>query len=103
MAIICTKTHELDARFTRNWSANGLEYTTEASDLGRCPFGRVYDDAADEGFKLLSPRTGQEIVLAVNSVKRNADNEIQWWDLRPVGALPAHLRDLNMLVRVYND
>lgn len=49
-------------------------------------FGRVYDDAADEGLTLVSCRTGAEVVFAVWEERRDdAENEITSWVLRPVG------------------
>jgi hypothetical protein len=91
------------ARFTRT---DLREYVAEASDLGRNPFGRVYDDACDIGLTLVHERTGRQLVLYVHDEHRDAEGELQWWELRPVprrdqpGMLPG-AEDTR--VRVYND
>lgn len=47
-------------RFT--W-ADGM-FVTEASSLGDFRLGRVYDDACDVGFTLVSHRTGRKVVVS---------------------------------------
>lgn len=75
----------------------------EASDLP--PFGRVYDDACDEGYTVVSSDTGREVVYAVSGIHRPDD--LLWWDLTP-----ADMRDRNIdrtggkslpTIRIYND
>lgn len=55
--------------------------------------GRVYDDAADEGLTLVSHKTGQEVVFVVSSVERDAEGDIQLWNLVPAPeqGMPADL------------
>ena len=48
-------------------------------------FGRVYNDACDEGLTLVSARTGREVTFVVNREHRNADGDITHWEL-----IPAH-------------
>ncbi len=51
-------------------------------------FGRVYDDACDEGLTLVNPRTGNEVVFAVHSTQYR-DGEIIGWTLVSVMHYPA--------------
>lgn len=72
----------------------------EISDLGRgFAFGRVYDDACDEGLTLVSHRTGRTAPYAVDRVDRDGDGELMGWTL-----LPARVRDADLpLVQIIND
>jgi hypothetical protein len=47
-------------------------------------FGRVYDDACDEGLTLVSHLTGAEVVFAVWDKKRDAEGDVLSWELRSV-------------------
>jgi lysophospholipid acyltransferase (LPLAT)-like uncharacterized protein len=49
-------------------------------------FGRVYDDAADDGLTLVSTKTGKEIVFVVSDVHRDREGDLTHWDLVAVGA-----------------
>lgn len=84
-------------RFT--YSADGNLLVAEASDLGRHPFGQVYDDACDEGLTVISARTGREVVYAVSSVHRDTEGDLTHWDLRPVAPGDVGLPTL----RIFND
>ena len=46
-------------------------------------FSQVYDDACDEGFRIVSKVTGKSVVYVVDGHDYNADNEIQGWRLIP--------------------
>ena len=61
-----------------NWSLGvGV---TEASDLGRINFlSQVWDDACDEGFVVVSHRTGAQIIFTLDKVDVT-DNEINGWN-----------------------
>lgn len=67
-------------------------FSTEESTLraNRAPdvFGRLYDDACDEGFVLVSQRTGKEVAMYLASIDTNKDNEIAGWHFKPVS--PRH-------------
>lgn len=58
-------------------------------------FGRVYDDACDEGFTVVHDN-GTEVVYAVHRTERDRDG-IAWWDLVPVNAQNAPT------IRLFND
>jgi hypothetical protein len=56
--------------------------TCELSDLGprkfEPPCSRLYNDACDEGFVLVSHRTGRKVVMLMSSQDMNGD-EIAGW------------------------
>lgn len=105
MAVL-TPTRYSTRRFT---AINGM-LVAEASDLDRpSPFGRVYDDACDEGLTLVSHVTGREMVFAVDHIERDREGDLMYWDLKPVRELvlrhsgPRSADLARMTVRVYND
>jgi hypothetical protein len=91
------------SRFT--WSKGTGNFVAEASELGLRPgqgFGRVYDDACDEGLTLVSSKyPGKEIVFVVNEVERDREGDTLCWKL-----IPANLAERNRVkfgVTVFND
>ena len=61
-------------------------------------FGRVYDDACDEGLTLVSARTGREVVFVVTRTVRDNDGDVSFWLLAPaVSAEPFYT------IRLFND
>ena len=80
------------------WHAETSTFVAEASDLG-VGFGRVYDDACDVGLTLVSRYDDrQPIVMVVNHEERDADGDVQYWDL-----VSADFKPVGFTVRVYND
>jgi hypothetical protein len=80
------------------------EYVGEISSTNG--FGRVYDDAADEGLTLVSARTGQEVVFVVDHTERDRDGDVLFWLLRPAvrHARPQnHAAIYRTTIRLYND
>ena len=69
-------------------------FSAEISEL-RINFGRVYDDAVDEGFTMVSTKTGREIVFVVEHVEYDPEGDLRWWTLRS-------LTD-NFTATVFND
>ena len=78
------------------WSREAAMLVGEASTIG--PFERVYDDACDVGFTLISEDTYEQIVLAIDHEERDADGDVVYWNLVPVKPASATVR-----VRIYND
>lgn len=84
---------------------------TEVSTLGSIAdlcaghvFGRVYPDACDEGFGLVSHRTGHTMYFAVDRVERDREGDIVAWHLVPTAqSKRAHPRAAGLKVTVYND
>lgn len=64
-----------------NWNGETDTYSAEMSELGG--FGRVYEDACDEGLTIVSALTGTEVVFAVDHTETR-DGEVVAWHLVPV-------------------
>ncbi len=59
-------------------------FTAFASDLnGHELMRQLYDDACDVGFGIKSARTRSVVTFHLAEVKRNADNDIQFWEYHP--------------------
>jgi hypothetical protein len=90
-----------------HYSAIENTFSAEASDLAPISshngslFGRVYDDACDEGLTLVSARTGREIVFVVEHVERDREGELLFWELLPADLGVRHSTGFKL--RVYND
>lgn len=84
------------------WVEKERLLVTEMSDLNArgITFGRVFDDACDEGLSIISQRTGIEVVFAVNHIEKS-EGDLVFWDLVPWGA--SGPLDLGIRVRVFND
>lgn len=74
-------------------------FSIEASMLGATKVepSRVYNDACDEGFTLVSHRTGDEVIVALDRVDYNGDDVLAWEyaSIWPRGA--------NIRLSVFND
>ena len=89
MAIVCNKVHS--SKWFRRDEEDPNLLTAWASDLQPARvsfdsymFGRVFDDACDEGFILKGEKTGAEVLFTVWHVEiKDDDNDIRWWELRP--------------------
>jgi hypothetical protein len=71
-------------RFT--WSAETRTFSAEASDFTNAAgptLGRVYDDACDEGFTLISQWTNQRMPLRLREIIRE-DGDVLGWIYEPV-------------------
>jgi hypothetical protein len=82
-----------------NWHPAERKLTGEISSTHG--FGRVYDDACDEGLTVVNPRTGVEVVFVVDYVERDAEGDVRWWTLRP--AAPGHDLVHDITVTLFND
>jgi hypothetical protein len=71
----------------------------EASDFGPegLPWGRVYDDACDVGFTVVSNKSGKCVVFALNHTEIN-DGDIQFWEF--VSVTP---NNKGIKIKVFND
>jgi len=84
--------------FTFSRSLN--TFAAEASDLGPdFRLGQVYDDACDEGFTIVSARTGAAVVFAANGTDKDAEGETTAW--RYVAVWP--LQHKGIAAVVFND
>lgn len=59
------------------------ESTLRANNARGASFGQVYNDACDEGIKLVSHVTGKESFWYVNEVKKDNEGDIQVWIMQP--------------------
>lgn len=66
------------SKFT--WVPKSKEFVAEASDLhGINLFSQVYNDACDEGFVLVSQKTGKEVPFTLARIQHDADRDIAFW------------------------
>jgi hypothetical protein len=82
------------------WHRETAEFIGEISDIGG-RFGRVYNDACDDGLTLVSRYDGREITFVVEHEERDRDGEVQWWVLKPAD-LALRLRT-PFTVKIFND
>jgi len=89
------------------WNKDTRTFSAEASDLhwpvgSLSGLGRVYDDACDVGFTLVSHKTGREIVMVHNDTDSDPDYSGGW---RVVEFIPANLSERKLFAKVvvFND
>lgn len=103
---ICAIKHHA-AKFTASRERRTM--TAEMSELSegsaRRVFGRVYDDAADEGFVIVNPVTCKEAVFAIHHQEFDKrEGDLLWIDLAPTQRTLEKIPALrNWTVRVFND
>lgn len=74
-------------------------FITEASDLGRGLFlGRVYNDACDEGFTIVSEKTGKGAVFALYNHDEDGEGDLVAWIFKCVTPGLTHLKAV-----IFND
>ncbi len=90
---ISSKPFTISPRDPNHWVA-------EISDLGpNFQFERVYDDACDVGFTLISSKTGKGVVFALEAEERNRDGDILMWHF--VSVTPGHKNKYK--ITLFND
>jgi hypothetical protein len=72
-------------------------FVAEDSSLPRP--SRVWDDACDVGYTLVSHLTKRPLVVALEHEERDPEGELLWWDFRPID----HDYHDRFAVRVFND
>lgn len=102
MSVICSK--QLSTK-DFHYDAKLKLFTAEISTLshGRSHevFGRVYDDACDEGFVLVSHKTGEEITFVVDKIDMDSEGDIAGWNLIAINRRSGHrdaTKDFTVLV-----
>ncbi len=71
-----------------SWNPATREFSAEAAELdhaGHEYAGRLYADAADQGFVMISAKTGETIEFALKDIQRN-NGEIVYWEFEPTWA-----------------
>ena len=84
--------HKEDSMFTQEISSLG----TLASYLT----GQLYDDACDQGFVLVSDRTGAEIPFYLDETETSNEGEILCWNFKAASLKPELV---GLKVCVFND
>jgi hypothetical protein len=81
------------------FSFKGNTFSTEASDLGRSfELDRVYDDALDLGFSIVSAKTGKIAVFAFYNHEKDGEGDLVSWIFRCVTPGLTHLKAV-----IFND
>lgn len=74
-------------------------FVTEASDIRpHYPFDRVYDDAADVGFSIVSAKTGNSVVFRHKHTHQDSEGDIVKWEFECVSPNWKHLK-----AEIFND
>lgn len=77
-------------------------FSQEASTLRNYNFlSRLYNDACDTGFVLVSHKTGREVPFYLEYTSKDIEGDIHCWKFLPAEPVPAHLRDV--YVKIFND
>lgn len=75
------------------------QFTAEASDFGRSfKLGRVYNDSCDEGFTIISERTGKPAVFALYNHEEDGEGDLVSWIFKCVTPGLTHLKAV-----IFND
>lgn len=92
-----TKLRNLSTRWF-TYDSRKRTFTADASDL---PLVRLELPEEGEGFRMLSQRTGREMLVVQTHVEYGPgeDGEVLWWEFRPANP---RQRDLFVAV-IYND
>ncbi len=100
MAVICLLRYSTKLF---HWDKETRTLTAEASDLERFEqiFDRIWDDAADEGFTLVSHHTGRQVTFVITVTEYTPDRDIAGWWLKPVRIGARDVQDIR--VHVIND
>ena len=78
-------------------------FTQEVSSLGTLASnltGQLYDDACDQGFVLVSHRTGEEVPFYLDETETSNEGETLCWNFKAASLKPELL---NLKVCVFND
>lgn len=80
------------------YSKDSKTFVAEISDFaGKFSLRQIYDDACDEGFTLVSMKTGKECRYSMSQTVEN-EGGIQFWEFKAIDKVGAGTK-----VRVYND
>ena len=84
---------------SNKFSFKGNTFTAEASDLGKnFDLARVYDDACDEGFSIVSVKTRKVAVFALYDHDEDAEGDLCAWNFKCVTPGLTHLKAV-----IFND
>lgn len=84
---------------SNKFSFRGNTFTADASDLGRAfSLSRVWDDACDEGFSIVSVKTGRAAVFALYDHDEDNEGDVTGWLFKCVTPGLTHLKAV-----IFND
>jgi hypothetical protein len=63
-----------------NFTFKNNTFIAEASDLRNFELGRVYDDACDAGFTIVSEKTGKHVVFAETDADVDSEGDFLAWN-----------------------
>lgn len=92
----------LSSQFSYDRDTN--TFTAWVAELGSYAFKRLYEDACDEGFEIVSCKSGSVSTFYVETEHRDDDNDVTHWTLKPTTeTLRKHplLKDTKVIV--FND
>jgi hypothetical protein len=78
-------------------------FAAEASDLPRNMLGRVFDDACDLGFTMISARTGVEMVFVQIDTLRDREGELMYHVFAPATPQNGAAAIADVRVHIFND
>lgn len=100
MSVIRTKSHSTQ-QFT--YLPSSRTFSAEASDFGPSEYtGRIYDDAADESFWLVSHKTGREKPFVLWRT-HSRDGDLTHWEFREINPRSGRTVEGGLRVFVFND
>ena len=87
------------------WLSNYKRFMADISDLGPdFSFDRVYNDAYDVGFVMVSHKTGAEVKFVITTHCTDREGDITHWELVPVSeAIRANPKLNGVIVTIWND
>jgi len=87
---------EISSKFF-DYNGRTKVFAAEVSDLPFHPIGsKIYDDACDVGFRMVSERTGEKLLFSLYHVDQNQEYEVQGWWFKAVSK--TNLSELKVLV-----
>ena len=87
------------------YSAIHREFVIEASDLPRLldPVGRIYNDACDAGFIMVSERTGKEVIFTVSPCSTDREGDVTAWHFTAYPEFNKGIIDEPIIATILND
>jgi hypothetical protein len=77
---------------------------SELSHGGVDPLGQLYNDSCDQGFVMISSKTGSEVEFYLHETQRDGEGEIGAWEFRATANAIHHNFNLqNVKVIILND
>lgn len=101
---ICRVRHSSDLFHVHEQSLSVEISTLEANHNEGEVLGQVYDDACDEGFIIVSKKTGRDAVFAINETVKDSEGDVRYWTMVPTRDTVRRLPQLKgWEVMVFND